>query len=124
MTAPLQTAFVAATPEKIARITGRIAVNTSIALAAAGLTLGWLLERGEPWYRVWILVAAGCGLGAGDSQDGGATVTVTRDFGARELGTGSVDPIPGGETVMRMLQRMRPRRTPSRRRLVNTTRRG
>ena len=49
--------------------------------------------------------AAGCGLGAGDSQDGGATVTVTRDFGARELGTGSVDPIPGGETVMRMLQR-------------------
>ena len=50
-------------------------------------------------------VAAGCGLGAGDSQDGGASVTVTRDFGARELGTGSVDPIPGGETVMRMLQR-------------------
>jgi hypothetical protein len=45
-----------------ARITGRIAVNTSIALAAAGLMLGWLLERGEPWYRVWILVAAGCGL--------------------------------------------------------------
>jgi hypothetical protein len=45
-----------------ARITGRIAVNTSIALAAAGLALGWLLERGEPWYRVWIVVAAGCGL--------------------------------------------------------------
>ena len=45
-----------------ARITGRIAVNTSIALATAGLTLGWLLGRGEPWYRVWILVSAGCGL--------------------------------------------------------------
>jgi hypothetical protein len=50
-------------------------------------------------------VAAGCGLGAGDSQDGGATLTVTRDFGTREVGTGSADPIPGGETVMRMLQR-------------------
>jgi hypothetical protein len=51
------------------------------------------------------LAAAGCGLGAGDSQEGGATLTVTRDFGAREVGTGSADPIPGGETVMRMLQR-------------------
>jgi Domain of unknown function (DUF4430) len=50
-------------------------------------------------------VAAGCGLGAGDSQEGGATLTVTRDFGSRELGTRSEDPIPGGETVMRMLQR-------------------
>ena len=32
-------------------------------------------------------------------------MTVTRDFGTREVGTGSADPIPGGETVMRMLQR-------------------
>jgi hypothetical protein len=51
------------------------------------------------------LVAAGCGLGAGDSQEGGATLLVTRDFGTRAVGTGSADPIPGGETVMRMLQR-------------------
>jgi hypothetical protein len=51
------------------------------------------------------LVAAGCGLGAGESQEGGATLTVTRDFGVREIGTDSADPIPGGETVMRMLQR-------------------
>ena len=50
-------------------------------------------------------LTAGCGLGAGESQDGGATLRVTRDFGARELGTDSADPIPGGETVMRMLQR-------------------
>ena len=49
--------------------------------------------------------AGGCGLGAGESKDGGASLLVTRDFGARELGTGSADPIPGGETVMRMLQR-------------------
>ena len=49
--------------------------------------------------------ASGCGLGAGGSEEGGATLTVTRDFGTREVGTGSVDPIPGGETVMRMLQR-------------------
>ncbi len=45
-----------------ARITGRIAVYTSIALASAGLILGWLLERGEPWYRIWIIAAAACGF--------------------------------------------------------------
>ena len=58
---------------------------------------------------VLLLLAAvalgGCGLGAGESQEGGATLTVTRDFGTRAVGTGSADPIPGGETVMRMLQR-------------------
>ena len=50
-------------------------------------------------------LAAGCGLGAGESEEGGATLTVTRDFGTRQVGTGSADPIPSGETVMRMLQR-------------------
>ena len=50
-------------------------------------------------------LAGGCGLGAGDSKEGGASVLVTRDFGSREIGDGSVDPIPGGETAMRMLQR-------------------
>ena len=54
---------------------------------------------------VLALVAGGCGLGAGDSQEGGATMLVTRDFGTREVGDESADPIPGGETVMRMLQR-------------------
>ena len=61
--------------------------------------------RLAPLLVVLALVAAGCGLGAGDSEEGGATLTVTRDFGTREVGTGSADPIPGGETVMRMLQR-------------------
>jgi Domain of unknown function (DUF4430) len=51
------------------------------------------------------LALVGCGLGAGESQEGGATLTVTRDFGTRDVGSGSADPIPGGETVMRMLQR-------------------
>jgi len=51
------------------------------------------------------LAAGGCGLGAGESQEGGATLTVTRDFGVRDVGSDEVDPIPGGETVMRMLQR-------------------
>jgi hypothetical protein len=52
-----------------------------------------------------LLFAGGCGLGAGDSREGAATLTVTRDFGTREVGTRTADPIPGGETVMRMLQR-------------------
>jgi len=51
------------------------------------------------------LPAAGCGLGAGESKAGGASLQVTRDFGTREVGTADADPIPGGETVMRMLQR-------------------
>jgi hypothetical protein len=51
------------------------------------------------------LAVAGCGLGAGDSQDGGATVLVTRDFGTRELGERTTDSIAEGETVMRLLQR-------------------
>jgi len=51
------------------------------------------------------LAAGGCGLGAGDSQEGAATLTVTRDFGTRDVGSGTADPIPGGETVMRMLRR-------------------
>ena len=51
------------------------------------------------------LAAAGCGLGAGESKDGTADLLVTRDFGSRQVGTASADPIPGGETVMRMLQR-------------------
>jgi hypothetical protein len=45
-----------------ARITGRIAVNTSIALAIGGLGVGWLIEQGTAWYRVWMLAAASCGL--------------------------------------------------------------
>jgi hypothetical protein len=50
-------------------------------------------------------VTGGCGLGAGESKDGGASVLVTRDFGSRQIGTAAADPIPGGETAMRMLQR-------------------
>ena len=61
------------------------------ALLLALLALAWL--------------AGGCGLGAGESEEGGATLTVTRDFGTRDVGAGFADPIPGGETVMRMLQR-------------------
>jgi MFS family permease len=45
-----------------ARITGRIMVNGSIALAGSGLLLGWLLEHDDPWYRAAILAAAVSGL--------------------------------------------------------------
>jgi hypothetical protein len=51
-------------------------------------------------------VLAGCGLGAGDSPSGGGTeLTVSRNFGAEELGHDRRKTIPGGETVMRQLQR-------------------
>jgi len=49
-------------------------------------------------------VTVGCGYGAGEPSRG-VSLLVTRDFGARELGERrNVDP-PGGETVMRLLQR-------------------
>jgi hypothetical protein len=51
------------------------------------------------------LAAAGCGVGSGDSKDGSVSLTVTRDFGTRQLGGDSRGKIPGGETVMRLLQR-------------------
>lgn len=54
---------------------------------------------------LFAVAASGCGLGAGESKEGGATLLVTRDFGSRQVGTASANPIPGGETVMRMLQR-------------------
>ena len=46
-----------------ARVTGRIMINGSIALAVSGVALGWLLEHDDPWYRAAILAAAACGLG-------------------------------------------------------------
>jgi MFS family permease len=45
-----------------ARITGLIMVSSAIALAAAGLSLGWLLQHGQSWFRIAIVVCAGCGL--------------------------------------------------------------
>ena len=54
---------------------------------------------------VTALVLAGCGLGAGDEKPGGVTLTVSRNFGAEELGSSKRKTIEGGETVMRQLQR-------------------
>ena len=49
--------------------------------------------------------AAGCGLGEGNERaGGGATLRVTRDFGHEELGSGRLDRVREGQTVMRMLR--------------------
>ncbi len=45
-----------------ARITGRITINTSIALAITGLGIGWLLGHEGPWWRIAIVVGAACGV--------------------------------------------------------------
>ena len=54
-----------------------------------------------------LLLLAGCGLGSGGSSNGGggAELTISRNFGAVEVGHKSSGTIPGGETVMRQLQR-------------------
>ncbi|MGI9245441.1 MAG: hypothetical protein ACR2I8_01855, partial [Steroidobacteraceae bacterium] len=45
-----------------ARITGRITINTSIVVAGVGMTLGWLVGREGPWWRVALLAGCVCGL--------------------------------------------------------------
>jgi hypothetical protein len=51
------------------------------------------------------LVLGGCELGASEEQPEGVSLTVSRDFGSRELGEASRSSVPSGETVMRLLQR-------------------
>jgi hypothetical protein len=67
-------------------------VNRSLALGFALLVLAGL-------------AAGGCTVGAGEPDSEGATLTVTRDFGRRVLLEQRADTVPGGETVMRFLQR-------------------
>ena len=47
---------------------------------------------------------AGCGLGAGKGT-GQVSLTVTRGFGAKQVGVIDAARVPGSETVMRMLER-------------------
>ena len=47
---------------------------------------------------------AGCGLGAGDDQGGGAELRVTRDFGQRQIAGASRESVKEGDTIMRFLQ--------------------
>jgi uncharacterized protein DUF4430 len=69
-------------------------------------------ERGRPLRgrRALAALAAaailltGCGLGAGEEQEGGAQLRVTRDFGHEELGSVRLDTLREDQTVMRMLR--------------------
>jgi hypothetical protein len=61
---------------------------------------------------------AGCGIGGKDGS-GAASLTVTREFGARELLRATEHTIPAGETVMRLLQRRASTRTRYGGRFVN-----
>ena len=51
------------------------------------------------------IAAAGCTIGPDQAGSGEATLTVTRDFGATSLLRATEESLPGGETVMRFLQR-------------------
>jgi hypothetical protein len=51
-----------------------------------------------------ILGCGGCGLGAGTGPTG-VTLTITRDFGSRQISAVTRKSVPGSETVMRMLER-------------------
>lgn len=49
------------------------------------------------------VLAGGCGLGAGEEQEGGAELRVTRDFGRAELGSARLESLREDQTVMRFL---------------------
>jgi hypothetical protein len=51
-----------------------------------------------------VALPAGCGLGEGDEQAGGASLRVTRDFGRAELGSADSETLREGGTVMRFLR--------------------
>ncbi len=51
------------------------------------------------------LLVAGCGFGAGKKSGGSVSVTVSQDFGARQLAPTRRETAREGETVMRLLQR-------------------
>lgn len=51
------------------------------------------------------LAVAGCGVGAGaEREGGGATIRVTRDFGAQVLSSDRVEKVREDQTVMRLLR--------------------
>jgi Domain of unknown function (DUF4430) len=62
--------------------------------------------RARRWLAALIaaVLLAGCGLGEGEAQDGGAQLRVTRDFGHEELGSMRLDTLREDQTVMRMLR--------------------
>jgi hypothetical protein len=51
-----------------------------------------------------VAAVAGCGLGPG-AGTGAVKLTITADFGSRQIAAVSAAHVPGSETVMRMLQR-------------------
>jgi hypothetical protein len=52
-----------------------------------------------------VTAAAGCGVGAGEVEEGTATLTVTRDFGAEQILEATASDPPASETVTRFLDR-------------------
>jgi hypothetical protein len=52
-----------------------------------------------------VAAVAGCGFGAGERDEGVATITVTRDFGAEEMTVIDVEDPAESDTVMRVLDR-------------------
>ncbi|MDQ3572440.1 MAG: DUF4430 domain-containing protein [Actinomycetota bacterium] len=51
------------------------------------------------------VILAGCGLGPGESSEGNATITVTRDYGTSPVLEASVEEPAETETVLRLLDR-------------------
>jgi hypothetical protein len=52
---------------------------------------------------IGVTAAGGCGFGAGESESGSAKLSVTRDFGATEIASGTLEDPTESDTVVRFL---------------------
>jgi hypothetical protein len=67
-------------------------MTRTVALLAAAVLIG-------------ATAAGGCGFGAGKSEEGTAELSVTRDFGATEIASGTLEDPTESDTVVRFLDR-------------------
>ncbi len=51
------------------------------------------------------VAAAGCGVGPGEASEGEASLTITRDYGAEQIGEGTLSGPAPSDTVVRFLDR-------------------
>jgi hypothetical protein len=73
-------------------------------MARGHRTIGRMRFSLLPVLLAAVLLAGACG-GEDEERPEGVSLTVSRDFGSRELGEASRGSVPGGETVMGLLQR-------------------
>ena len=86
--------------------TARVAEKDGLVRSFAGAGRGAVRRSARAPRSPWRSPprSGGCGLGAGEEQEGGAELRVTRDFGHEELGSARSTRVREDQTVMRLLR--------------------